>query len=658
MSFDWLNVPGLDISNDSQASVSSSSPPPAVSFSFTTVDRPQEPSNRQQPQSQQSLKGREGNKLTVSGSTSNFQDSQSKSQTIDGALHSHSESDIASSYVETAQELQVPLAVPEFQLTPDERKAYLRWFRDLSSRIHSRPITLDDVFNFLANFRIDDAIKERITHIFRTCRYAVNEEQFYAIIRLVAHGLQQHFLPTRRMIPEKAPVLRPKSILSANAGQEVYEEVEEDPNNATDKKVDFDGFASLLLTGKAIQKNIRRRIMKRRDQIKKVRFSKNLVTFANDLSTKAMSSISMSGKPIVTAPDNTASAESSPSDDSTLDLSLPMEQLLAKLSSRNQNNSALVKELPSDTQPETQEEREVLEDMKDSLSHFRQIQKVDSVTQLPNNMSSYESSNSSGREQALEPLKPTATGSANYLFRQTVPPSHNADANKSDNHILEPLKPTATGSANEIFKNIFRRNNPAEHLPQQGRTAPSVPPQRKVQFTEAMKPTSTGSANYLMKQQFQDPQEFQPFQSALPPQQQQQQQYLSPRPSINAFQPPNQGQFLQPNAGGLVTSPQPQLSSHSNLSSDGYFSSLMTPSPSMMPASSPQPQNISNGVNLSAVYQQHIPEYGSNLNYQVRPNAVSPRPARSQSDNILDDLKALQQQVDQLNQTYSYDGRR
>ena len=132
-------------------------------------------------------------------------------------LHSHSESDIASSYVETAQELQVPLAVPEFQLTPDERKAYLRWFRDLSSRIHSRPITLDDVFNFLANFRIDDTIKERITHIFRTCRYAVNEEQFYAIIRLVAHGLQQHFLPTRSMIPEKAPVLRPKSILSANA---------------------------------------------------------------------------------------------------------------------------------------------------------------------------------------------------------------------------------------------------------------------------------------------------------------------------------------------------------------------------------------------------------------------------------------------------------
>ena len=93
-----------------------------------------------------------------------------------------------------------------------------------------------------------------------------------------------------------------------------------------------------------------------------------------------MSSISRSGKPAVTAPDNAASTESSPSDDSTLDLSLPMEQLLAKLSSRNRNNSALVKELPSDTQPETQEEREVLEDMKDSLSHFRQIQKVDSVT--------------------------------------------------------------------------------------------------------------------------------------------------------------------------------------------------------------------------------------------------------------------------------------
>ncbi|CDO95322.1 unnamed protein product [Kluyveromyces dobzhanskii CBS 2104] len=684
MSFDWLNVPGLNISSDPQASALGSSPPPTVSFSFNTADRTEESANKQQQdpqQAQHNSSTQQSNKLATdgtfpaSGSVVNFGVSSSKDQIANGGVRSHSEPESAPLYIESPQELQVPLAVPEFQLTLEERKAYLRWFRDLHSKISYRPITLEDVFQFLANFRINDKVKERISHIFKTCSYAVNVEQFYAILRLTSHALQHQQLPTRGMIIEKASVLKPKSILSANAGQEVYEEVEEEPATATDKKVDFDGFASLLLTGNSIRKSIRRKIMKRRDQIKKVHFSKNLVTFASDISSKAVNTVTRKSDKQVVSPQNTTPPTDSNPSDSSLDLSLPMEQLLAKLSSRNKNNSALVKELPSDTQPETQEEREVLEDMKDSLSHFRQIRKVDNVTQLPTDMSSFETLGS-GPSQPLEPLKPTATGSANHLFRQTVPPSRNSGI-LSDGP-QQPFKPTPSKYS---FKNMFQKNKITPEDPQRLNNVPPVPPQRKIQFEETLKPTSTGSANYLMKQQFQDFQEFQPFQSALPPQQQQQQQqqqYLTPQPSENRFHPQNPAQFLQPSAGGLVSSPRPQVSSNSNLSLDGYFDSRGPPTTPVVPSSSPGHQGMSNGVHFAAPFHQQNQEYGSNLNWQMQPSSqhlgvpmqatmdpnisnmrnVSPQPVRMQSDNILDDLKVLQQQVDQLHQTYSYDGRR
>lgn len=717
MSFDWLNVPGLNISNDAQTSVQGSSPPPTVSFSFDTSDHSEEAQHPKKTSVNQLRKVSHDDSLTVSGSTGNFQDTSSlKVAKTDATLHSQSESDIASTYVEPPQELQVPLAIPKYQLTPQERKAYLRWFNDLHTRIRSKQITLDDVFNFLANFKLDETIKERISRIFRTCRYALNEEQFFAVVRLAAHALQQRLLPTRSMILEKAPVLKPKSILSATAGQEVYEEVEEDPNNDADKKVDFDGFASLLLTGKTVRKNIRRRIMKRRDQIKKVRFSQNLVTFEDEPTTISDGTGTNSQQQGVTSQSDESTAPgANSSDDSSLDLSLPMEQLLLKLSSRNRNNSALVKELPSDSQPETQEEREVLEDMKDSLSHFRQIQKVDNVTQLPDEIPNSIKFPSPGNEnQPLEPLKPTATGSANHLFRQTVPPTQqNIGAGSSilgNSNGLQPLKPTATGSANEIFKNIFRQNNNTSPQNQQAKPL------------ESLKPTSTGSANYLMKQQFQDFQEFQPFQSAVPsrrqsqplpqqhqlqqlqsqslqppqsqsnqpylspqqtaqqaqqaqqpqppqqPQLQNHQQYLSPQPSNSAFQLQPQGSFMQPSSGALVSSPQPQLSS------DGYFRSLMAGSPSLMQGSSPQPQNISNQSGMQPCYSQqpaefhttpyHPQQHRLSLPSQMPMGSnqpltnISPQNTITNSDNILNDLKALQQQVDQLHQTYNYDVRR
>lgn len=675
MSFDWLNVPGLNLMDESRDSVLSASPPPTVSFNVAVSDGLKATSNRVQ----QKTPNQQAHNIITNSSMGNLSEhSEHSVNTETVTSRSNSDTDITSSYVETPQDLKIPLTVSKAQLNIEERRTYLRWYRDLRSRVGSRNITLDDIFNFLSNFNVQEAIKERIGQIFRTCRYSINIEQFCAVLRVVSQAIRYNVLPTRRMILEKAPVLRPKSILSATAGQEVYEEVEEDPNRASDRKVDFDGFASLLLTGQTVRRNIRRRIMKRRDQIKKVRFSHNLVTFNNNLISHIHDSVygTNGSKEKETKP--ASSSDSKASDDSSLDLSLPMEQLLMKLSARKKNNSALVTKLPTDQNPESQEEREVLEDMKDSLSHFSQIQKVDNVTQLPNNMLSGGSMNAGYSQHTVEPLKPTATGSANHLFRQTVPPS-NASA-PSGNAALEPLKPTATGSANGMFRNMFNKSSGNSQPDDFANihAQPQVSSQQntndsKIHFAEPLKPTSTGSANYLMKQQFQ---EFQPYQSALPP----------PQPMKAHSNPEfkHQMPYMQGNTGALVNSPQPQLSTSSTLSADGYFQSLLSHSPSPVPtATNPvaptmhrQPHNMTtyqnnqvnqNNQKFSGSMNMGLSQFSNTMNPQTqappRLTVQSPQTTYLQqqntprSENILNDLRALQQQVDQLHHTYTYDGR-
>ncbi|AAS52276.2 ADR356Cp [Eremothecium gossypii ATCC 10895] len=360
MSFDWLNVPGLNV-KDGPESSAGSAPPPTVSFNFSEEQREDESAGRR------------------------TQDTQEE-------------------YRETAEDLRVPLSLSGSQLAPEELKTYRLWYKCMVSRRRSRTLRLEeDIFRFLGNFQLSDSVKERTRSIFRTCQMAVSPGQFYAIMRTIAHALQANVLPTRRMILERAAVPEPRSILSLDAGQETYEEVEEDPKSAADNRVDFDSFASLLLTGKTVRKNIRRKINKRNGRVKKVSFSENLVTFHEEL-------------PEEEAAEDAADGSEDPNE--PLDFSMPMDQLLKKMAERKTRNTALVSEAPK--QPETVEEREELADMRDSLNHFKHIQTADNVAQgsfATQYMASVSSNADSGEEPALEPLKPTATGSANHLFR-------------------------------------------------------------------------------------------------------------------------------------------------------------------------------------------------------------------------------------------------
>ncbi|KAH3902874.1 Scd5p SCDLUD_000469 [Saccharomycodes ludwigii] len=374
------------------------------------------------------------------------------------------------------------LSLTPYQLSLNEAKTYLRWYNNILIRKHSNIIRLVDIFKFLQiNFPISESVKQAIEALFHFCKDNLKIGQFYAVLRLISHALMEKISPSVNLLGLEAPALRPKSILNKNKVQELYEEVADDPGS--DQKFDFDNFASLLLTGKSHR--VRRVVVDsdgKQVSAKKVRFSEKLETFQEEpgMSQEAPTfnyDINLVGS-------NGANGKT--------DLSLPMDQLLKKIN--------------ANTQPESQEEKEVLADMKDSLKHFQNLPKIDSVTLgipnqfIPNGTSTnnYQQLNSG----ILQPLKPTATGSANHLFEQEHKPIITNDL--SGGSVLQPLKPTATGSANHLF---------SQHEQQQGTVLQPLHPtatgsanhlfeqQQSTLLQQPLKPTATGSANHLFSQQ-------------------------------------------------------------------------------------------------------------------------------------------------------------
>lgn len=500
MSFDWLNVPGLDLGNGDQTERKQSNGlgPPSVSFDFGVHTSAPRDSNfwDQGSRSHSDTSLSYGNNLSSAGTNSTLQ------LGLSGKGDHHAEVQKPSGgdgYVETPEDMQVPLSLSQNQLTRDEIRTYLRWYNYICLRTHGKLVRLNDVFRFLSNFNLSQQIKERILEIFRSCKNALNIGQFFAVLRLIARAIIHGVLPVRRMILEKAPIPKPRPILSSDNHEEVYEEVEDDDDNgnkAGDQKVDFDSFASLLLTGTTTRKRLRRRVKNTNFKSKKVRFSEH-VTFQDppNPNQKPSNNANEAKKPI----GEDEGGDQNPRNDGPLDLTLPMDQLLKRLY-KGRQNSGLVSSLPSEQQ-ETEEEKKVLEDMKDSLSHFKQIQTVDSAS-LPmsstllqngsNQPNNNANNNGVPQQVPLEPLKPTATGSANHLFRE----EYNQELTPNSGAIqtgLQPLKPTATGSANYLMRSHIEQ-------PQSIQSTNTSDTMSNSGGLQPLKPTATGSANYLMKQ--------------------------------------------------------------------------------------------------------------------------------------------------------------
>lgn len=721
MSFDWLNVPGLSDESNVSIEQAGQMPPPSVSFDFGNgsamslgtdqsdkrVNTPSVPNvnntsaevvNTQWSNHPQSQVNNAVNHGTIDQYNGNQNEVVSHHQSR--ADHPHNADERRTvQYRETPDELRVPLSLSRSQLTRDEVRTYLRWYNYITVRTHSKLVRLIDVFKFLANFNISEDLKERITVIFRTCKNALNIGQFFAVLRLVSKALIENKIPNRKMILEKAPIPKPRPILSSGAGQEVYEEVDEEPDDHSGQKVDFDSFASLLLTGKSVRKRIRRRITNTADKNKRVRFSEHL-TFQ-----EAPSSDALDQKHEGVVEENEESDK--------LDLSLPMDQLLKRMAKRKEHNTALVSSMPNEQQ-ETEEEREVLEEMKDSLSHFKQIQTVDFASMAPGSVPSIVLDNGSNSKnnddtsqvpaQPLEPLKPTSTGSANYLFRQHFNPPQEPLSDNQGPPL--PLKPTATGSANYLMRNHV----PSLQQEPSGAPAPanSASP---IGGLQPLKPTATGSGNYLMKQHYNQQFSGSPNVNATgdvhgvsSPRYTGQ---LSPDPHLQAPQPhvSLQQQLspqITPQTQNMQQQQQHGVFSVSN-PAGSYFQALLSHSPSPNPSSTNLPM-----MNPGSPYQDMMPEhtptsqsraaYNSGYQYsspipnqqrpmftgsnqpQLRPQQLqlpqqkseqyvpqqrytngfsAPRPytmptsAGAQSGDILSDLQTLQQQVDALQNSYS-----
>ncbi|GAV53675.1 hypothetical protein ZYGR_0AK01770 [Zygosaccharomyces rouxii] len=627
MSFEWLNIPGLSTADGSGISGSSvSQPPPSVSFNFgaPSVDHIQQPNPtlHHQPQSpinvQRSkangLNGLASNQHSSSGHDVQYhngqypqqypqqysqqypqqysqqysqhypqehlqhyaqqqypqQHSHYSSQHYQGDSHGRASQVIQDDYRESPEDLRVPLSLSHSQLTKEEIQTYLRWYTYITARTHVKLVRLGDVFKFLCNFRLSEQLKARVTSIFRTCKNALNIGQFFAVIRLISKSLMENILPERKMVLEKAPVPKPRPILCTNAKEETYEEVEEEGGEGGDK-VDFDSFASMLLTGnKPGKKRLRRKVLSPTLRNKKVRFSES-VTFQDPPSESV-------DDPNVAAPVD--------DEDDVVDFSLPMDQLLKRMAKKKERSSALVSQLPSE-QHETEEEKEVLEDMKDSLSHFKQIQTPDMPGVSEQTASGIAPGGGQQSQQVpLQPLKPTSTGSANYLFKSAMQPTTaggalSGNGGQQTQQELQPLKPTATGSANYLVKSALQPTAGDGAPPGNGdqQTQPELQP---------LKPTATGSANYLVRSHFDSQMQPQHSQEQQQPQQQQSQ----PQPVTGGIP------LLKPTATGSANY---LMRSQFDQQPMGGSEQRLSPNPIVSPAISPDigvsPQNTNQYLN-------------------------------------------------------------
>lgn len=269
----------------------------------------------------------------------------------------------------------VPLSLTAQELTLQESKTYMRWYSDILARTNSRTITMVDVFNFLVNFRITQAIKEKISKIFLKIVYSINIGEFFALLRLISHTLSGEE-PSRRLIKVKAPVPTPPSILSKkrqnddtdnendddintnnnnnnnssiNSSNNIENDVSSSRNGDTpheNKPLDLDSFTQFLLTGERPGEVPKK---KRSKKLKSVKFSDQIVT---DIHDDFMASPLPSPLPL-------------------LDYSLPMDQLLDRM----KQGSA-----PQQQQQQVDEdEQEVLKEMESQINHFQNLHNVDTA---------------------------------------------------------------------------------------------------------------------------------------------------------------------------------------------------------------------------------------------------------------------------------------
>lgn len=297
----------------------------------------------------------------------------------------------------------IPLSLTAQDLTLEESKTYMRWYLDILARTNLRTVSMADVFQFLSNFRLTPAIKDKIARVFGKIMALINIGEFFALLRVVAHTLAGHE-PSRALIAVKTSVPVPPSILSKKR-QNDDDDLKPPPDEPS-KPLDLDLFTQFMLTGERPDDRT-----KRPKKLKSVTFSDEVVTAA--------------------APDMPTPA------DEPLDYLLPMDQLLSRLQ-RGSRSGSLSEPLVASPDPE---EKQMLQEMAPQFNYFRNLHSVDTmlVDGVPANIHLQSS--------LPQPLQPNMTGPAQMA--QLRPPAQDQDD-------MSPLRPNVTGPAD--MSRIFAPN--------------------------------------------------------------------------------------------------------------------------------------------------------------------------------------------------------
>lgn len=508
-------------------------------------------------------------------------------------------------------ESSIPLSLTAQELTLQESKTYMRWYSDILARTNSRTISIWDVFSFLTNFKIADKIREQISHIFHKISQSINIGEFFALLRVISHTLRGE-KPLRKLIKVVAPVPTPPSILSKKRLNDEEDSSNEDRSdgevdNVQDGKsnndsksmapLDIDGFTQFLLTGERPGSNssTNSNSNSRKRKSKKVKFSDQVDVHDDSNYLTPMES----PQPVSQNP---------------LDYTLPMDQLLKQM----QNNQQL------QNPQEQEEEKEVLKDV--DINNFQHLNSVDTVSVGGTPVPPSNFDNSDGQDGNL--LKPNMTGPAQIskMFSSLQP---DFKTNEPD---LKPLRPNVTGPAD--MARLF--SPPAVQSPQQVQ-----------QLQQSLSPPP-------IPQQPQQPQQ----------QLQQLQQQELPKISLLAFTSQMTGPTMENTLQNTLQNGKPPVPRHRSYSSPIPNKPAPPPPPprrrnaSGRGVSSPQPPQVQQSQaqqqpqQLQQLSQQYYPQQN-----QQQPPALPPKipnmyvSGSSNNDstgNILDDLKALQDEVDKI----------
>ncbi|PSK38849.1 hypothetical protein C7M61_002153 [Candidozyma pseudohaemuli] len=254
----------------------------------------------------------------------------------------------------------ISLSLTAQELTLEESKTYMRWYLDILARTNLRTISMNDVYQFLSNFRLLADAQEKINRLFSKILHLINIGEFFALLRVVSHTLAGEE-PSRRLIKIQTSVPTPPSILlkkRQNDDEEEPKEPEPVPELPS-KPLDLDLFTQFMLTGERPDERIPK---KRSKKLKLVKFSDQIVTDVHDPASDRQQNAQPPGE---------------------LDYLLPMDQLMNRLNASKAGPSGSSLQVPRSSpgpihSPDP-EEKQILRDMEPQMNHFQNLNSVDTM---------------------------------------------------------------------------------------------------------------------------------------------------------------------------------------------------------------------------------------------------------------------------------------